>query len=273
MSETKQPMVSATLLLERPASIDAASLTSRLGKALNFTAKDLMFGDTGSGVAVIDGELVMTMHLDLPYPADLSNLAHFAHWWPTARQDIAQHRAHMMIMSAWSKHSRLDAHLRHLALIRGLIDELPVIGVLWGSVLTPGANFKGEFQAAMNGQLPVLVWVLIQYSRQPNGNSLISTLGMRDFGHMEIETESSLPIQESYDIVRSLATYVIAKNVRIPDGDTFGLSEQQRIEVRHRRSFRPDLNDPVLWLELAANPTVKRPSGFFSRILGSGLKQ
>ncbi|HKY87351.1 MAG TPA: DUF4261 domain-containing protein, partial [Pseudorhodoplanes sp.] len=122
------------------------------------------------------------------------------------------------------------------------------------------ANFKGEFQAAMNGQVPILLWVLIQYSRQPNGNFLISTLGMRDFGHMEIEAESSLPLQETYDLVRRLADYIVGSDVRIPDGDTVGLSEEQRIKTWHERSFRPDVSEPVLWLDLCDNPPATRPA-------------
>ena len=140
-------------------------------------------------------------------------------------------------------------------------------------MLTPPENFKAEFQGAMKGQLPILVWVLVQYSKQPNGNCLVSTLGMRDFGHMEIETESSLPMQETYDLVRNLAAYVIGKDVRFPDGDTIGLTEQQRIKTRHHtRSFRPDLNETVLWLDLTDKPSVAKPTGVFSRMVGSGAK-
>jgi len=272
MTEPSKSTILAVLLLERSARIDYAKLVERVGPALQIEPQSIKLSPDGTGAMVAGGDLIMGMHFDLPYPDDLSNLAAFAHWWPTARQDIARCKAHLTMASSASQHSRLEAHMRHMVLILELIEQLPVIGVLWGSVLTPAANFKGEFQAALKGQLPILLWVLIQYSRQPNGNCLVSTLGMRDFGHMEIETESSLPMQETYDLMRNLATYVIGKDVRIPDGDTVGLSEQHRIKTRHTRSFRPDLNDTVLWLELADKPSVTKPTGFFSRMFGSGSK-
>jgi len=111
-------------------------------------------------------------------------------------------------------------------------------------------------------ELPFSIWVLIQFSKQPNGNILISTIGMRDFGQMEIETESTLPLDQTFDLVRRFGSYIIAKGPVVKDGETFGLTETQRIKVRYVRSFRPDVNENVYWLELAEEPSVQRPTGF-----------
>jgi hypothetical protein len=43
--------------------------------------------------------------------------------------------------------------------------------------------------------------------------------------------------------------------------------------VRYVRSFRPDVNGNVYWLELADQPSVQRPTGFFSKLFGSDRKQ
>ena len=124
----------------------------------------------------------------------------------------------------------------------------------------------------LNGAIPFSVWVLIQFSKQPNGNILISTLGMRDFDQMEIETESTLPLDQTFDLVRKFGTHILANGPVVRDGDTFGLSAEQRIKVNHVRSFRPDVNENVYWLELSEIQTVRRPSGFFSRLFGSDSK-
>jgi hypothetical protein len=86
-----------------------------------------------------------------------------------------------------------------------------VVGTLWGSVLMPPNVFKGEVARAVNGPIPFTLWVLIQYSKQANGNILISTLGMRDFEHMEIETESALPLDQTFDLVRRFGSYILTK--------------------------------------------------------------
>jgi hypothetical protein len=87
---------------------------------------------------------------------------------------------------------------------------------------------------------------------------------MRKFGKMEIETESSLPFDQTYTIVRYFGAYVITKDTPVNDGDTIGRDEKQRIRVRRMRSFRPDVDENVYWLELTDKPSVQRP--------GSGAK-
>jgi hypothetical protein len=211
-------------------------------------------------VVPASGDLIMGMQVDAPYPDPLDKPAAFAYWWPDAKKDLARHKAHLMVFCSWSKFSRLDAHMRHLVLVRELVEQLPVIGILWGgNALVPAGTFKGEFQSARTGALPFSLWVLIQFSQQPNGNILISTLGMRAFEHMEIETESSLPFSETFDLVRKFGCYILANGPVVSDGETFGLSAEQRIKVRHIRSFRPEVNDNVYWLVLADQPMVRRP--------------
>jgi len=58
----------------------------------------------------------------------------------------------------------------------------------------------------------------------------------------------------------------------VQDGQTFGLTAEQRSKVSHVRSFGPDVNENVYWLELSEIQIVRRPSGFFSRLFGSDSK-
>lgn len=270
----KPKMIMATLFLEQEAPIDYNAMVARVGNTLGLDATKLDHQKPNAPMVLpVDGDVVFGLRMNFPYPETLQQQAQFAYWWPNALNDLARQKAHMMVSCAWTKHSRLDAHMRHLVLVRELVEQLPVIGVLWGSSLIQTDVFKGEFANALKGGVPFSLWVLIQFSKQPNGNILISTLGMRDFGKMEIETESSLPLDQTFDLVRKFGSYILAKDAEVKDGDTFGLSEQQHIKVRHTRSFRPDVNAPVYWIELTEQPTVRKPKGFFSNLFGSTSKQ
>jgi hypothetical protein len=272
-SPDKPKMVGATLFLERPADIDYRLLIERVGKALEIDPKQAE-GQRAGGAIVLpaSGDVIMGMQVAAPYPDSLDQQARFAYWWPEAKNDIARQKAHLMVFCSWSKFSRMDAHMRHLVLVRELVEQLPVIGVLWGSALIPTATFKGEFASTLKGAVPFSLWVLIQFSKQPNGNILISTLGMRDFEQMEIETESTRPLDQTFDLVRKFGSHILANGPVVKDGETFGRTADERIRVRHIRSFRPDVNDNVYWLELADEATVRRPTGFFSRLFGSDSK-
>jgi len=270
----KSKQIIATLLLERPASPDYRLLAERIGKPLDF---NLDMASTHKPdfpmLLPADGDMVMGIRVDTPFSWPLEPMAQFAYWWPDAMKDIARSTSFAAITCSWSRHSRLDAHIRHLVLVRELVEQLPVIGVVWGSVLVQPSVLKAEFNRLEQRELPFSLWVLIQFSKQPNGNILISTIGMRDFGQMEIETESTLPLDQTFDLVRKFGCFILAKGPVVKDGETFGLTETQRIKARHVRSFRPDVNDNVYWLELAEQPSVQKPTGFFSKLFGSDRKQ
>jgi hypothetical protein len=269
----KPKNIGATLFLERPAEIDYRRLIERVGKALEIDPKHAEGNKPGGSIVLpAAGDVIMGMRMDMPYPAALDGPATFAYWWPDVKKDIARSQAHLMVFCSWSRFSRLDAHMRHLILVRELIEQLPVIGVLWGSVLAPSDTVKGEFAATFKGAIPFSLWVLVQFSKQPNGNILISTIGMRDFGLMEIETESSLPLDRTFALVRMIGSFILAKGAVVGDGETVGPTAEERIRVRHVRSFRPDVNDKVYWLELSDKPTVRKPAGIFSRLFGSNGK-
>jgi hypothetical protein len=270
----KPKQIIATLLLERPAAPDYRLLAERVGKPLDFNLEMASTHKPDFPMLLpADGDMVMGIRVDTPFSWPLEPLAQFAYWWPDAMKDVARSTSFAAVTCSWFRHSRLDAHIRHLVLVRELVEQLPVIGVVWGSVLVQPSVLKAEFNRLQQSELPFSLWVLIQFSKQPNGNILISTIGMRDFGQMEIETESTLPLDQTFDLVRKFGSYIIAKGPVVKDGETFGLTETQRIKVRYVRSFRPDVNENVYWLELAEQPSVQRPKGFFSKLFGSDRQQ
>lgn len=267
----KPKMISTILFLERLSPIDYKRLAERIGGAIGLDPVDDQKPDAPM-ILSANGDLIFGLNMDFPYPDPLQDSASFAHWWPNALSDIARSKSHFIVSSSWQKHSRLEAHMRQLILVRELIEQLPVIGVLWGSALTQADIFMSESVSAPEDGLPFSLWVLIQYSKQPNGNFLISTLGMCDFGAMEIETESNLPWDQTFDLVRSVGSYILEEGPVIKDGDTIGLSEEQKVLVRHTRSFRAGDDTPVYWLELTEQPTVSKPQGIFSKLFGSRTK-
>jgi hypothetical protein len=258
-SAASQPArINATLLLERLSPIDYGLMVKRVGSTIGLDAARIAHQKPGDPMVLpVDGDVVFGLTMDFPYPETLQQPAQFAYWWPSALDDLTRHKAHLIVSCPWAKHSRLDAHMLHLVLIRELVEQLPVIGVLWGSSLVQADVFRSEFANALKGETPFSLWVLIQFSRQDNGNILISTLGMRDFGQMEIETESSLPFDRTFDLVRKFGSYVLTSGAVVKDGDTIGISESQKVKIRHTRSFRPDVNAPVYWIELTGQPTVR----------------
>ena len=97
---------------------------------------------------------------------------------------------------------------------------------------------------------------------------------MRDFERMEIETESSLPLDQTVDLIRKFGSYLV----------TSGRSGRR---WRHLRPVGDPKNqgpayplfptglatNPVYWIELTEQPTVRKPQGYFSNVFGLTGKQ
>jgi len=86
--------------------------------------------------------------------------------------------------------------------------------------------------------LPVPVWLRFQPVRASDDKLGLYTLGMKQFGLMEIEVDRCrMSLQDLFEFVSNLAHYLIQSGPVIADGNTVGGSEDDRILVRHRPSM------------------------------------
>lgn len=79
--------------------------------------------------------------------------------------------------------------------------------------------------------LPVLDWVWFGIYRT-NRYAGIYTYGMRKFGKEEIEVyTTNANLSDVRDFLLDVVTYVLDDDVTLKDGDTIGLSEEQKLGV------------------------------------------
>jgi hypothetical protein len=79
--------------------------------------------------------------------------------------------------------------------------------------------------------LPLYNWVYFGL-RKENGKQSVYTYGLADFGKMEMEIiESKNSIEELNEMMFNLTHYVIAFNVTLKDGETIGLSAEQKLKI------------------------------------------
>jgi hypothetical protein len=264
--------VMAMIMLDRPATVDVAQLVAKVGPALDIRDDSPPPPPGTSFVLPASGDVIMGMIIPAPMPVDAyQDAAETAFWWPEALQVAAQHQCHLIAACAWSGDTRLDAHIKHTVLIRGLLDQVPATAVLWGSVLVSVDQFKGLFQALQTEKtVPVQLWVKIQLSLDGRGGTIASTLGMGDFGLMEIECNPApMPPDETAQFVENLAGYLIANGPVVADGHTIGKDTSERITVRHAKSFRDDLGLVYLIdFSLPGEPKTSMVTSMLGRMFG-----
>ena len=90
--------------------------------------------------------------------------------------------------------------------------------------------------------MPVPMWLRFQPVRASDDEVGVYTIGMRQFGLMDIEVDRcKMNPQELIEFVSNIASYLIQSGPVIEDGNTVGGDENERILVRHR----PSMIDPT----------------------------
>lgn len=195
-------------------------------------------------VAILRGEdtVGFLAHMPAPIPNhEAEENADNNFLWPNGKDEAAQHRSHVIVTFTELGDStpiQSAIALTRLALVA--LRFFDGIGVYWGDASVSNSRdfFEGCCESLSEEYLPVPLWLRFQLVRATSDEVGLYTLGMRQFGLMEIEVDrTGMSVQELFAFVSNLAHYLMQNGPVIADGNTFGGSVDERILVRHRASM------------------------------------
>ena len=127
----------------------------------------------------------------------------------------------------------VEAGKLHVKVIATCLRQPNAIGVyVSGTVFQPEfyievANMMKEDEE----NLPVLAWVYFGLYQSEEGNN-VYTYGMTAFGKEEIEILGNKhSLTELQGFMLEIAYYVIGSDVTLRDGETLGVSEEQKLPI------------------------------------------
>lgn len=192
-----------------------------------------------------DGTVGFLAHIPMPIPNEEAEANADANlFWPDGKTEAAEHRSHVIVTNFGAKDQtpvQSAIVVSKLALVA--LDLFDGIGVYWGNARVCNSRevFEGFCDNLSDEHLPVPVWLRFQVARASDGKVGLYTLGMNQFGLMEIEVDRSpMDRQDLVEFISNLAHYLIQQGPIIADGNTVGGSAEERIVVRHR----PSMVDP-----------------------------
>lgn len=149
-----------------------------------------------------------------------------------------QHDAHLMVtMQLEQDLPPVAAQRLFTSVIAAVVETSKAVAVYWGQAgVTHAADF---FLDVANGDpdLWVMLWTGVSRANSgPDRLSLLS-LGMSQFGIMDLMVTA--PRSMAQDLTMSLfqlLDYAIQRGAAIPEGDTVGESESQRLLVKYEPS-------------------------------------
>lgn len=174
---------------------------------------------------------------------DLELVAHSAFDWPEATEVLQAHRAHVVVSALGPPGDKVDGAMLLTRVTAAVALQEGATGVYWGEApqVSSAQTFVEAARAMSREQLPLHQWLGFPMQRTSEGRVSLATSGMRALGFMELEfveqrAEAAVLVDRAFNV----AHYLLDRGPVLKDGDTVGLSAEERIRVRHA----PSVLDP-----------------------------
>ncbi|MEW6366386.1 MAG: DUF4261 domain-containing protein [Acidobacteriota bacterium] len=174
-----------------------------------------------------------------PIPAvDIQAACEASLLWPEAAHVLVKHTAHLICTVGGTVEKKVAA-INLTKLVAAVTQSTSALGVYWGAanlVHSPAAFF-GQAREMTEEFLPLYLWILFGLSGAV-GKVTLRTQGMASLGFMELEiVESDRDPPDIVEFAFNIAHYLLDRGPVLADGDTFGLSEEQKVLVCHAASI------------------------------------
>jgi hypothetical protein len=213
-------------------SFDFDKITERLSSYWRANVKIIEKGDSCS--MEIDGETVMLSQMPAQIPFDdILGLAQYAYNWKNAAEELKDHNAHYLVIMLPGNKTDYERFVIQTMVLESLLATSDSPGIYYGSqsLLLPRSQYLQSAAYLKQGYAPIDLWIYLGVLNTEKGNSLY-TYGMESFAKPDMEIiDSKLDLNELYDLMVNICSYVIKQNVLFNAGETLGYTADQKIRI------------------------------------------
>lgn len=142
---------------------------------------------------------------------------------------LPEHHAHLVVTQV-SEDSSLESLTTFTRVIAAMVRATDAVGVYWGEA---GATHHPEFVVDLaKSDLPLPLWVGVSIAKEKSGISLLS-MGMKQLELPELLLSAPMPDGGALQFFYELLAYVARTGQPIPDGETVGRTEKEKLKVRY----------------------------------------
>ena len=177
---------------------------------------------------------IAIMHIPAAIPeGEVERTAKYNYFWENGVEETSKHKGHIVLSIINAGKNPVQENLLYSKIASAVMNNSRAIGIyIGGRTLVIKKDFyQANVESMSEEDLPLYNWVYFGL-RKENGKQSIYTYGLSDFGKKEMEIiESENSIEELNEMMFNLAHYVIAFNVTLKDGETIGISAEQKLKI------------------------------------------
>ncbi|MFV9484913.1 DUF4261 domain-containing protein [Christiangramia sp. ASW11-125] len=221
------------VLLEDPYSFDLKRTVKELETKwkLKLNNND---SDDKAAVLVIEGYNVAIATIPVAIPdKEVEKNAEYNYLWENGVEESSEYKAHIVLSLMNAGKNPVQENLLYSKIASAVMNNSKAIGIyIGGRTLVLKKDFyQANVEMMREEDLPLYNWIYFGL-RKENGKQSIYTYGLADFGKMEMEiVESENSIEELDEMMFNLAHYVVAYDVNLKDGETIGMSAEQKLKI------------------------------------------
>ena len=205
------------------------------------------------------GDMVAAVSLaTYPIPNGEAELnAENNYMWEDAVKVTKEHRAHLMVAVLGKEEDLLEKGKLFTKLVAACCRQRYATGVYTSGVVFEPRFYEGLADMLKKDELPIFNWVWFGLYRSEGGLNGY-TYGMDVFGKEEMEVlNTDAEPEDLRDFLASLASYVLACDVTLQDGETIGFSADDKHTIT--RSPGVSLPEEQITLKIGYEPIKGDP--------------
>jgi hypothetical protein len=243
-TENNSTIVLGMALLRNVEKIDFQKITDELKHHYNLPITGHDYDEEkGIGVVELKSSQIAIALINLPIPGDeLEFPTQVAYLWPEAKDLIPKHQAHIIISVSSPDDTKLNMYKTFTKAASSVLANTNSIGIYLGNqtLVLPTDFYLDGAKAMTDDDLPLMNWIYFGL-REENGSHSGYTYGLKEFGFNELEIlNSSHSVEDIQGMLFNISHYIIQGNVTLHDGETIGLTADQKIKIRKSKGVQVD---------------------------------
>jgi hypothetical protein len=191
------------------------------------------------GVAIFLTEkyriVIVAVDAEIP-PDEIESVCKISHLWKDAFEHASKHLSHIILSVSTDVDDFVELNLQFTRIAATLLRNTKSIGIYLEnqSLISPSESYVKIADNMNSNDLPLANWIYFGL-RENNLKRNGFTIGLKEFGFREIEfADSEKTFEEIHKILYDLSHHVLLSRQPLKEGDTFDLTETEKITLESR---------------------------------------